>query len=44
MKYGYDRRLIIGAIVVGVLLIAWAMGEHRFPLGALVRTLLHGVL
>ena len=37
-----NPRLWIGAIVLGVLLIAWAMGEQNLPLARLVRTLLHG--
>jgi hypothetical protein len=38
-----NTKLWISAIVLGVLLIAWAMGDKNFPLARLVRTLLHGL-
>jgi hypothetical protein len=39
-----SSRLWISAIVLGVLLVAWAMGEKNFPLARFVRTLLHGLM
>lgn len=37
-----NSRMWIGLIVLGVLLIAWAMGEKHFPLARFAKTLLHG--